>query len=509
MSIELMVAWRHLRDPERRVPRTLLVGLALAAASVAVWIIADRLVANVRPYELFLRPAYVRWAGPARAVAVGTIALGLGCTLLGVLFRWFTSFTAFSVFGVFLGTFVPVVTLSVMSGFETDLKSKIRGAKADVVITGVEGQPFVGWERALETMRSLPGVVGATPFIEAEVMIRSGQTPAGILLRGIDPTTAPSVLDVGRALREGVTLDVLTHPDRVKSSLGRVTGLDGDEAGATGAEVPPPTEPTRQLPAILLGEELYARILRLFVGDEVTVVCPDCGVSPAGPIPKPRQFRVGGHFYSGMYEYDAKLAYIALPEAQRFLNMPGEVTGLDVRTATPELARPAAEAARRALGPSVEVRSWEELNQALFLALRVEKIAMFVVLTLIALVASFSIVSNLFMLVTEKGREVAILKAMGSRDGSILRVFLLEGLTIGVLGMVPGLSTGVATCLLIERFGLRLPSEIYYIERLPVVMRPGEIATIAAVAVALCVLATLSPALMASRLRPVQGLRYE
>jgi lipoprotein-releasing system permease protein len=155
------------------------------------------------------------------------------------------------------------------------------------------------------------------------------------------------------------------------------------------------------------------------------------------------------------------------------------------------------------------VRSWEELNRGLFMALRLEKIAMFIVLTFIALVASFSIVSNLIMLVTEKGREVAILKAMGASDGAILRVFFAEGLYIGLLGLAVGVSFGIIGCQLIERFGLPLPTDVYYISKLPVVMRAGEIVTVAALALLLCCLATLYPALMASRMRPVEGLRYE
>jgi lipoprotein-releasing system permease protein len=232
-------------------------------------------------------------------------------------------------------------------------------------------------------------------------------------------------------------------------------------------------------------------------------------VGPLGPMPKLKKFRVAGHFYSGMYEFDSKLAYIALPEAQKFLNMPGEITGIEVRTTTPDAARAVADEIARRLGPGYEVRSWEELNRGLFTALKLEKVAMFVVLTFIALVASFSIVSNLIMLVTEKAREVAILKSMGARDGAILRVFFAEGLYIGLLGLGLGLVLGIGGCLLLSHYGLPLDPDVYYIQRLPVVMRVSEIAAVNLAALGLCCLATLYPALLASRMRPVDGLRYE
>jgi lipoprotein-releasing system permease protein len=245
------------------------------------------------------------------------------------------------------------------------------------------------------------------------------------------------------------------------------------------------------------------------VGSDVDIACPMCGVGPTGPMPKLKPFRVAGHFYTGMYEFDSKLAYVSLAEAQKFLGMQGEITGIEVRTTHADHAPALAERISKLLGPGYEVRSWEELNKGLFMALRLEKIAMFVVLTFIALVASFSIISNLIMLVTEKAREVAILKSMGARDGAILRVFIAEGLYIGLLGLGLGLALGVSGCLMLARWGLPLDPDVYYIQQLPVVMRGGEIAAISLAALGLCCLATLYPAFLASRMRPVEGLRYE
>jgi lipoprotein-releasing system permease protein len=267
--------------------------------------------------------------------------------------------------------------------------------------------------------------------------------------------------------------------------------------------------PRRPLPGILLGEELYAHTLRVYMGSEVDVACPMCGVGPSGPMPRLKSFRVGGHFYTGMYEFDSKLAYITLEEAQKFLGLKGEVTGIEVRTSNADAADEIAERIAKRLGPGLEARSWQELNRNLFAALWVEKLGMFIFLTFIALVASFSIVSNLIMLVTEKGKEVAILKSMGASDAGILRVFFAEGLYIGLVGLGLGLVLGIGSCLLIWRFGLPLDPDVYYIQKLPVVMRPSEIASVALAAVGLCCLATLYPAYLASRMRPVEGLRYE
>jgi lipoprotein-releasing system permease protein len=509
-GFEWFVAWRHLRDPERRSRRMLMFGVAVLALSLIAFGVAWYFGRTSRDPAGFLAFGPPLWVGNLRMAAIIGVIAGLLCTFLGVLFSLFTVFTAISVFGVFLGTAAPVIFLSVMSGFEADLKGKIRGAKADVVITKPGPEPFTEWADLLARVRETPGVIGATPYLEAELIIRNGATPSVVVLRGIDPDTAPSVFDLARTLREGKVAD-LKHPAGVPAQdrSYRLRDLDqpDEEPGGDEAAEPAPA-PARTMPTILLGEELY-RTLRVIVGDPVDLACALCNLGPTGDLPRLRPFRVAGHFYSGMYEYDSKLAYISLAEAQRFLSLPGEVTGIDLRLRDPNAAIEVASVIAKRLGPGYDVRSWQELNRGLFGALRLEKIAMFVVLTFIALVASFSIISNLIMMVTEKGREVAILKSMGAGDGAILRIFFAEGLYIGLLGLIVGVASGVLTCVLIERYGLPLPTDVYYISNLPVVMRPEEIGTVAALALALCCLATLYPAVVASRMRPVEGLRYE
>jgi lipoprotein-releasing system permease protein len=510
-GFEWFVAWRHLRDPERRSRRTLYIGIAALIAGglcfAAAALVPRLLGVHARAPGEWMEPSPLAIVERLRTAGMIAVGLGLLLSLMGTLFALFTVFTAVSIFGVFLGTGAPIIALSVMSGFEADLKGKIRATKADVVISTSDDRPFTDWQPIDAKLAGIPDVVGSMPYVESEVIIKHATNPAGmgIIVRGIDPTRAPRVLGLERTMQEG-KISYLSHPEEIPVGAFDLVPTGDDDA--TDKKKAAPERPPL-LPGILLGDELYQHVLRVFVGSDVDIACPMCGVGPLGPMPKLKEFRVAGHFYSGMYEFDSKLAYVALPEAQKFLNMPGEITGIEVRTTTPDAARAVADEIARRLGPGYEVRSWEELNRGLFTALKLEKVAMFVVLTFIALVASFSIVSNLIMLVTEKAREVAILKSMGARDGAILRVFFAEGLYIGLLGLGLGLVLGIGGCLLLSHYGLPLDPDVYYIQRLPVVMRVSEIAAVNLAALGLCCLATLYPALLASRMRPVDGLRYE
>ena len=274
--------------------------------------------------------------------------------------------------------------------------------------------------------------------------------------------------------------------------------------------VPNPAHP-RILPGIIIGREL-AKTLGLRLGDRVDVISTKTqDIIVTGPMPRLKEFRVGGIFHSGHYEYDVKYAYVALPVAQAFLRKKGRISGLELRTRTPEAARAVARRIRGMLGDhtAYHVRPWQQIHKAIFSALQAEKLAMFVVLVIIVIVAAFSIVANLIMVVAEKSGEIAVLRSMGAKAKNILTVFMVEGLYIGILGMVTGISMGILLSKLVAWFGVALDPEVYYIQAIPVEVDPVEVAVVAGSVVAISLLAALFPALRAMGLRPVQGLRYK
>lgn len=453
--------------------------------------------------------------------------------------------TVISICGVTVGVLALTVVLSVMGGFETDLKSKIVGANAHAVVLKY-GTNFSEWRETADKARQVRGVVGATPFILNEVMLSSDQNLSGTLLKGIDPASAGEVSDLGKNLVEG-ELGYLSRPEAIPEKRQRVARVGtpvqsfsanagaqailkgaGDKAvaakgeGAGDEETPltideilkpkarakAPGEAT--LPGIILGKEL-AQGLKVAVGDRVNVVSPLGGeVGPTGPMPKSRPFRVAGVFYSGMYEFDAKSAYIDLREAQRFFGLGETVTGLELKTSDIDNTRQITRAVLNALdGYPYRTKDFAEMNKNLFSALRLERLVMAVILGFIVLVACFNIVSTLIMMVLEKGKDIAILKSMGASDTSVMKIFVIEGLIIGGLGTAAGIVLGYATCLFVERFGIHLDSDVYYIDRLPILIDPWQFLGVACLAVLLSYLATIYPATRASRLPPVDGLRND
>jgi lipoprotein-releasing system permease protein len=262
-------------------------------------------------------------------------------------------------------------------------------------------------------------------------------------------------------------------------------------------------------PGLIIGREL-AKTLHVYVGDEVRLVAPLGDLGPMGVMPRTKRFRIAAIFYSGMYEYDASYAYVLIDVAREFLDLNGRVTGVDVKVDDAENVG----AVRAALASAVErqdlrVRDWKETNKNLFSALKLEKIAVFVILSLAIAVASFCIICTLLLMVTEKSKEIAILKAVGASDRSVLRIFMSEGLIIGGIGTVVGVSMGLALCVSLRAFGTRLDPDIYYVNRLPVEVNPADYVLVALAAILITILATVYPAVAASRLRPVDGIRYE
>lgn len=412
--------------------------------------------------------------------------------------------TLISTGGVALGVWALTVVLSVMSGFEADLKHKILGHTAHGIVLTYGANDLGDWRRTRDVVLGVQGVSGATPFLYNEVMLSAGENLTGAILKGIDVPTVGSVTELPRSIEDG-KLAWLEHSEQIPLSSRR-----GDFLDDTGKAPPAPAPRAgRALPGIVLGSEL-ARALRVFVGDEVNVVSPFGDLGPAGPQPKSRPFRVAAIFYSGMYEYDSKFAYVDLRAGQRFFGLGESVTGLEVKVKDVDAAKGIMSRVLFELGGyPFRTKDWGELNRSLFSALQMEKVVMAVILGFIVLVASFIIIATLIMLVLEKTKEIAVLKSMGAGVPSVMKIFVLEGVVIGAVGTLFGLLLGYGTCLLIEKVGIPLDPEVYYISNLPVLVDPAQFASVALAAMALSYLATIYPATKAARLRPVDGLRSE
>lgn len=537
--------------------------------------------------------------------------------------------TLISVTGVALGVTALIVVLSVMGGFKKDLMEKILGTKAHIVIKAADDDSLPTPEALADKARENPRVVGASPYVEAEVMVSSPTNLSGVILRGIDPDHIGQVSTLARDMREGkldylrdsgplddelaekrdMEMDLLLDrlererkelekeekdqpatdddaagaettggesgsdeprvPEHLKDVLDAPLDLpddvqadevdddeppegfmpplphevdeadeeDGmpplphelDEADEEGGMPPLPhqegsdgddggmpplpgqdedeDEDEERLPGLVIGPEL-AKSLQVDLGDEVNVVTPNAEMGPMGPIPRSRPFEVVGIFYSGMYEYDANFAYTWIDDSRDFLGVKG-ATGVELKTVAVREAEQVAHELQAELGPDVDVLDWKELNKSLFYALELEKIAMFVVLTFIILVASFSIIAMLIMIVIEKAREIAIMKSMGATNGGIMRTFIFQGLVIGTLGAIIGLLLGLGICWFLATVGFPLNSEVYYISTLPVDVNPVEVALVVVCAIVISLLATVYPSIQAARLNPVDGLRYD
>jgi lipoprotein-releasing system permease protein len=441
--------------------------------------------------------------------------------------------TALSVLGVGVGVMALVIVLSVMSGFEEDLQKKILGTNSHGVVLKYSPD-MPEYDDVLAKVKKVRGIKGATPFILNEVMISSEGNISGSMIKGIDPETVGSVTDLPDYLQPGGELKWLSEPEKIvaKHPASLDDGLFDDKPAGVDEkgkklDQPPSTKEkapelerdpmieiaktgeTSVLPGIIVGRELAAS-LKVVVGDRVNVVSPLGGeLGPQGPMPKSRPFKVAGIFYSGMYEYDSKFVYILLSEAQTFFNVKG-ATGLEVKVTDVDNARGTMKQVYDALeGYPYRTKDWGEMNRNLFSALRLEKLVMGLILLIIVIVAACLIVATVIMLVLEKRKEIAVLKALGVPDGGIVKIFLAEGLQIGVAGSVLGLIAGLVWCLFIEKFGLKLDPQVYYIPALPVKIEPFQTALSVVIAILVSFLASIYPALRASKVEPVDGLKSE
>ncbi|MEM5787036.1 MAG: lipoprotein-releasing ABC transporter permease subunit [Syntrophobacteraceae bacterium] len=386
--------------------------------------------------------------------------------------------TFISVAGVAVGVTALIVVLAVMNGFHEDLRNRILGVTSHVNI-GSYGGVIPNYIELIEQVQKEPGVLGATPFIYAQVMITSGRSVSGAILRGIEPLSASKVIKIQENLFRGNLAD-----------------LSQQQQGAA-------------YPGVIIGKQL-AQNLGIRVGEFVTIISPAGRLTPMGQVPKSKLFQLVGVIESGMFEYDNTLAYVDLTSGQQFLGIGDAVTGIEVKVADIYKANEVAKGLQERLGPPYYVRDWMQMNSNFFQALKLEKVVMFIILTLIILVASFNIVSSLIMLVMEKGRDIAILKAMGATTASIRKIFVFEGFLIGLSGTVLGVLGGFVLCYALGRYKfIELPPDVYHISTLPVKMEAFDLIVIAFSAIAISLLATLYPSRKAARLDPAEALRYE
>ena len=368
---------------------------------------------------------------------------------------------AISVLGVAVGVAALLVVLGVMSGFDADLEAKIIGANPHLVVE-LHGSAASG-EEILKIVESTPGVAAVAPFVQTQALLRHEEQATGVILRGVDVVREPRVTGLVRSL------DKKIWP-------------------------PGPRE-------LVIGSEL-ARRWGLSAGDTIEVI--------AGEKPKSHPMRIAGTFTTGMYDYDLNLVLTSMETVQELLDLPNKVSGLGVRVEKAIQAEQVKKRLKQRLGVPFWVTSWMDMNRNLFAALKLEKLTMFVILTLIVLVACFNIIATLLMMVVGKTKEVGILKSVGATSASVRKIFVFTGLAIGVLGTFIGTGVGLALCAALAKYQfIQLPPEIYYIDRLPVKLEWRDALTVALGAVGISWCACLYPAWVASRLQPAEAVRYE
>ena len=392
----------------------------------------------------------------------------------------FISFiAALSVAGIALGVAALIVVLSVMNGFQKEVRDKMLSVLSHVEVFGNGG--MADWRAVAEKARQDARIVGAAPFVSGQVVVTRDETVRGAAVRGIDPQAEPTVSDIGLQMRSGKLADLA--PGEFGIIIGRVLA---DQLG-------------------------------LMPGDKLAMIAPQGTVSPAGIIPRLKQFTIRGIFESGHYEYDSTLILAHIADAATFFRVDG-ASGVRLKTSDMQEAPATARDLAQRLGPNYLVRDWSRENQVWFAAVQVEKRMMFIILTLIIAVAAFNLVSMLVMTVTDKRPDIAILRTLGASPRSILSIFMIQGSMIGLLGTLMGVALGVLIALNVGNmvgaieslFGFRvLPPGIYVISELPSDLRLPDVAWIAAISCVLALLATIYPSLRAAAVRPAEALRYE
>jgi len=404
--------------------------------------------------------------------------------------------TMVSILGVTIGVTALIMVLAVMEGFEIDLRDKILGSNAHLVVLNYGGN-FELASDTLDRIEAIEGIDAAAPFVYSEMMIRSTQGAAGVVFKGIDPEYTPKVTNIVESLELG--------PE------GPVSTLEAKTALLDGLARPEMTEgDTPSKPGIFIGKEL-AQELYVTTDDTVHIINPvGGGIGMLGmPTPDVRSFRIAGIFHTGMYEYDTKWTYILMEEAQNFLKLDKNINGIEIQVHDIDNAPDLAYTVQEELDYPFFLRHWMELNSKLFAALKMEKIVMGLILSLIVMVASLNIVGTLILVVLTRGREISILRAMGASSRQILHIFMLEGVIIGFIGTIVGTVLGLVGCYCLDQYQFPLDTDVYYMDSLPVVIEPQTVLTVVVTALAISFLATIYPAYVASKMDPVEGLRYE
>lgn len=397
--------------------------------------------------------------------------------------RTFISIISFmSVLGVAIGVAALVIVMSVYNGVTEEMREKILGANPHVMVMATQAGAFGpeaarGEGEVIERIRETPGVVSATPFLYAEVLLSTPQGATGLVVRGIDPVSAGESMPLLHHLESGSVEDLVR------------------ESGPAG---------------MIVGHDL-ARRFNLRVGSRVNLMSPAGQRTTAGFVPKLRSFRVVGVFKSGMSDFDSRLAYVSLGAAQDLMGYPdGHVSGVEAFVKNPYDARGIAKDVAERLGSPFYSRNWIDMNANLFAALQLERFGMFIVLLMVILVGSFSIITSLVMLVMEKTKDIAILMSMGATAAGVRRIFMFQGAIIGAVGTSIGYVLGIVLALLLKKYQfIELPPGVYMMDTLPVIIDPVDLLVIGAVSMLLCFVATIYPARQAARLVPAEALRYE
>jgi lipoprotein-releasing system permease protein len=386
--------------------------------------------------------------------------------------------TLLSIAGITVGVMALIVVIAVMTGAQNQFKSQILGAQAHIVVMRHTGS-FSDYDKVAKTIEKIEGIESATPFIYTQAMLRSSSGVSGAFIKGVDPETAGEVIKM---------LDKIPLEERFKGNVA--------------------PNSTATIPGIILGAELAAG-LGVMKGDIIYLISPRGMMSPIGHMPVMKRFMVTAPFKSGMYEYDTTMAYIHLEDAQKIMHMVDDVTGIEARVTDVYDVNNIGKRITSELGFPYWSKNWIQMNQNMFSALELEKKVMFIILTLIVLVAAFNIASTLIMMVMSKTKDIAILKAMGATDKSIRKIFVYNGIVIGSIGTFLGTCLGSILCAVLKRYKfIELPGDVYYFTTLPVSLEALDLFFIVSAAMVICFLATLYPAYQASKLNPIEAIRY-